>query len=187
MYNNWPAKNRTRTQRLESGTRFRTSSGSAEIRHLFTVKAKACRGDADMRKEFNRVYNLQRTGTICGASSGQVTARDGSKSMFTLLRGRMLRSGNTRVSPSRFRSDSGAGAGALMSYNYGAGLSSAPKMCRRVEWCEIAAKEATFGMGRTENAAHRRLFLNAQRSSSRNGDWDKLPPMGGRSSRRPGA
>jgi hypothetical protein len=187
MYNNWPIKNKNRDVTVGVGHALFSEheAASAEIRKLFTVKATGLpASDSDMRAEFRRVYNLQRTATNLWTDfrdkSPLKMDRGG---MLSLLRQRMLMFWDQRgVIFLDFDEIPAQGQVALMSWNYGARLRNAPKMCAAVkdeDYDEAARQSNVPGWDSQKNAAHKRLFFNAAEILEEELDFDSLPPMNG--------
>ncbi len=183
MYNNWSAKNvnpdvtigvghaLTSLPKMPLGPgQFTCPAGereAASARTMFRVKTTRLPASADqMIAEFRRVYNTERIGgNLYSAFQAPSPLEMDRDAMLRDLRDKMLdywsRKGQDFPDFATFPSQAQI---ALMSYNYGARLSSAPHMCNAARASEFAkaAKESFVGGWSIEkNAAHKRLFLNA--------------------------
>jgi hypothetical protein len=149
MYNNWPLKNVNKDVTVGVGRAIDNENiaASEEIRSMFTVKATGQPATPeDMKKEFRRVYDLART-------AGNLWSDFRDKSPLQMDRGAMLRSLGDKLLSfwnqkgqtfSDFAAIPAQAQVALMSYNYGARLRTAPKMCAAVNAKDYAtaAKES---------------------------------------------
>src|SRR4030095_12016308 len=71
---------------------------------------------------------------------------------------------------------------ALMSYNYGLRLRSAPLMCNAVragDFVEAAKQSSIAGWDAQKNMTHKRLFENAAKIVADEMDLNTLPPIAG--------
>ncbi|MGA2779683.1 MAG: hypothetical protein ABSF94_19180 [Steroidobacteraceae bacterium] len=185
MYNNWPLKNPNKDVTVGVGRAIddENMAASAEIRSMFTVKATGLPASPqEMKTEFRRVYDLART-------ADNLHSDFEAKSPLKMDRGAMLRSLADKLlnwwdqkgqSIPDFAAIPAQAQVALMSYNYGARLRTAPKMCAAVNSKDFtaAAKESLVpGWDPQKNAAHNKLFMNAAMIVAFGRDVATLPPV----------
>jgi hypothetical protein len=190
MYNNYPLKSPHKDVTAGVGISLVNADAAAspEIRAMFTVRITGQPAtDPEMRKEFKRVYDIDRT-------ADNLHTDFEAPSPLQMDRGSMLRKlndklltlwGQSGMTFPNFETIPAQAQVALMSYNYGARLRSAPKMCAAVLAAdyETAAKESLVpGWDGQKNAAHNRLFTNAAILFGwryLRVDMATLPPLGG--------
>jgi hypothetical protein len=184
MYNNWPLKNANRDVTVGVGIAVTSEDHAAQpdIRSLFVVKGTgAPASEPDMRAEFRRVYDLPRTGTnLFSDYQGRSPLEIPDDRMRRSLNDKMLSfwSQNGASLPT-FGSIPAQAQVALVSYNYGARLRTAPKMCAAVRAGDytVAARESFVSIwDGQKNEAHKRLFTNAATLVDEGLDTEMLPP-----------
>jgi hypothetical protein len=187
MYNNWPLKNPQSDVTAGVGLAIANEeqAASAEIRNMFRVKATGeVPSEEEMRAEFRRVFNLPRTPTNLFSDyrdrSPLIMDRD---AMLDMLQSKMLGFWEQKGQDfPDFGSMPAQAQVALMSYNYGARLRIAPKMCEAVrnhDYADAAEESKIAGWDAQKNQAHKVLFLNAQKIFADNLDPNILPPIDG--------
>ncbi len=194
MYNNWPLKNPQKDVTVGVGQaidstdleRGKTIAASAAIRSMFTVKATGSPADEDaMKTEFERVYNLPRTGgnlyTDYRDASPLLMDRN---MMLVNLRAKLLDYWDQRVRANlpALEDIPAQAQVVLMSWNYGARLIHAPLMCRALNDGDFvtAAKQTMVPIWDLQkNEAHFRLMMNAGTIVQTGADVNKLPPISG--------
>jgi hypothetical protein len=185
MYNNWPLKNPNRDVTAGVGLAItsETMAASHEIRSMFTVKATShLASPEDMQTEFRRVYDLPRTATNLWTDyQDKSPLQMDREAMLRKLSERMLGFWNGRVEMfPNFRAIPAQAQIELMSYNYGARLRTAPKMCNAVRAGDFmgAALESKVPLwDQRKNEAHERLLMNAATIVREGMDLDTLPPI----------
>lgn len=184
MYNNWSAKNENPDVTIGVGHaltslpkttigpgQFTCAAGEGEaasVRTMFRVRATGQPPSRDqMIAEFRRVYNTERIGgNLFSAFQAPSPLEMDRDAMLDDLRDKMLywwaRKGHQDFPD--FAAIPAQAQVALMSYNYGARLSSAPLMCDAVRansYTEAAKQSSVPGWYPKKVEAHKRLFLNA--------------------------
>jgi hypothetical protein len=193
MYNNWPVKNpRQKDVTIGVGHALPNADEAVrpEILRMFTdPETGSAPGTERMRQEFEWVEKTPRTGGNL-YSTFQNAPRDGKKplvmnraAMLLDLRSKLIEFWSQRgtVLPNLLGVPAQAQA-ALLSYNYGARLFSAPDMCAAVRAGDFvtASDQANVPIwDQQKNHAHRVLFLNAAAILASGGDVKKLPPANG--------
>jgi hypothetical protein len=187
MYNNWPLKNQKKDVTVGVGRALfsENDAASPEVRRMFTVKATGRPATADdMRREFRRVNDLARTaGNLFSAYRDASPLQMIREEMLADLRRKLLGYWDTKGQEfPNFATIPAQAQAALMSWNYGLRLRSAPKMCNAVragDFETAAAESKVPGWDGQKNNGHRVLLLNAAAIMKTGADPNKLPPVGG--------
>jgi hypothetical protein len=189
LYNNWPLKNQQKDVTAGVGLAItdREMAASDPIRNMFRMKGTSVIPTPDqMRHEFDRVNDIERTKDNLYTDYRDKSPMEMAQSeILKCLREKMLSCWSQRGSQQQFPDIATLPAQAqvaLMSYNYGARLSSAPAMCNAVKKGDFAtASKESFisGWAPEKNAAHARLFDNAMLLAIGKKDISLLPPRGG--------
>ena len=140
MYNNWPAKSPTKDVTVGVGLSLRSENDAVRSDIIRLFKRKSDNEPAspeDMRAEFRRVNDTQRIGGNLYTAFRDPSPLYIPKSLMRPnLRENMLTFWDQRGSSANFPDFPTIPAQAqvaLMSYNYGARISRAPKMCKAIK------------------------------------------------------
>jgi hypothetical protein len=188
MYNNWPIKNQVRrdvTVGVGHYVETEDIAASADVRNMFRIKGTSTIPSSDdMRREFRRVYDLPRTATNLWSDYRDRSPLEMDRAeMLRDLREKMLAYWDQKQQNfSNFGAIPAQAQVALMSWNYGLRLRTAPKMCNAVRAGDYmeAAKECVISTWDPQkNDAHKRLLTNAATIMSKGLDLNTLPPSNG--------
>ena len=188
MYNNWPAKSPTKDVTVGVGLSLRSENDAVRSDIIRLFKRKSDNEPAspeDMRAEFRRVNDTQRIGGNLYTAFRDPSPLYIPKSLMRPnLRENMLTFWDQRGSSANFPDFPTIPAQAqvaLMSYNYGARISRAPKMCKAIKdgnYHAAAMQSNVPGWDPQKNVAHRVLLLNAGVIARDGLAEGQLPPLG---------
>jgi len=188
MYNNWSAKSAAKDVTVGVGISIRSENEAyrSDIKSLFKRKSdNAPATDDDMRAEFRRVYNTERMGNnLISAFRDPSPLYIPKPALRPSLREKMLTFWDQRGSSPNFPDFATIPAQAqvaLRSYNYGARISAAPKMCHAIklgDYHAAAMQSSMPGWDVQKNLAHRVLLLNAGIIVRDGLPTGQLPPLG---------
>jgi hypothetical protein len=194
MYNNWPAKNPNRDVTIGVGHALTTEDDAAsQCAKFWVIKTGKHPTPDEMKEEFRRVYNTRRIdgnpGNLYSAFRDPSPLKMDRDAMLGDLREKMLGFWDSRGAKlPDFSSIPAQAQVALMSYNYGARLSTAGDMCTAVRAGDyLTAAKETFvsGWDPQKNAAHKQLMLNAATIVATGMDLNTLPPVTGKNPFKP--
>ncbi|MBS0528558.1 MAG: hypothetical protein JSS22_04100 [Proteobacteria bacterium] len=188
MYNNWSSKSATKDVTAGVGISIRSEGEacSPDVKGLFVRRADGgSASDDDMRAEFRRVNNTERIGgNLFTAFRDPSPLTIPPERLRPSLREKILTFWDARGASADFPDFATIPAQAqvaLMSYNYGARISRAPRMCRAIkakDYAAAALQSNMPGWDPQKNQAHRVLLLNAGVVARDGLDQGLLPTLG---------